>query len=71
MRRILVENARRKRGAKHGGGRKRVIRDDAVAYSDEPADELLALDASPKGSKQKMLSCAAKMSELISRFEFF
>jgi RNA polymerase sigma factor (TIGR02999 family) len=44
MRRILVENARRKRGVKHGGSRERVTLDEAVAYSDEPADEVLALN---------------------------
>jgi RNA polymerase sigma factor (TIGR02999 family) len=44
MRRILVENVRRKRGIKHGGGHQRVTLDEAVAYSEEPADELLALN---------------------------
>ncbi len=44
MRRILVENARRKRGVKHGGGCRRVALDEAVAYTPEPADELLALN---------------------------
>ncbi len=43
MRRILVENARRKRGVKHGGGCRRVALADAVACTPEPADELLAL----------------------------
>ncbi len=43
MRRILVENARRKRGVKHGGGCRRIGLDEAVAYIPEPADELLAL----------------------------
>jgi RNA polymerase sigma factor (TIGR02999 family) len=44
MRRILVENARRKRGLKHGGGRHRQpLEPDAIA---EPvaAEDLLALD---------------------------
>jgi RNA polymerase sigma factor (TIGR02999 family) len=43
MQRILVENARRKRGPKHGGGRRRVNLDEAVAYSPEPAEDLLTL----------------------------
>ncbi len=44
MRRILVENARRKRSLKHGGARQRVNLDEAVALFQEPADELLALN---------------------------
>ena len=44
MRRILVENARRKRRAKHGGGRRRVNLDDVPADPSERADDLLALD---------------------------
>ena len=44
MRRILVENARRKRGLKHGGDRHRQPLDpDGVAVP-EAADDLLALD---------------------------
>jgi RNA polymerase sigma factor (TIGR02999 family) len=44
MRRILVENARRKRGPKRGGGRQRVNLEDAVSYVPEPADDLLSLN---------------------------
>jgi RNA polymerase sigma factor (TIGR02999 family) len=46
MRRILVENARRKRSVKHGGGRARQDHDpDALAApAPAPADDLLALD---------------------------
>jgi RNA polymerase sigma factor (TIGR02999 family) len=45
MRRILVENARRKRRRKHGGDRQRVeLLDQDLAVHDSP-DELLALDA--------------------------
>lgn len=46
MRRILVENARRKRRLKRGGGRKRVdINLDGVDLAvDRPLDDLLALD---------------------------
>src|SRR6476620_10463267 len=43
MRRILVENARRKRGLKHGGDYRRVNLDEAVSCVPEPADDLLAL----------------------------
>ncbi len=44
MRRILVENARRKRGPKHGGGYQRVNLDEAVSCAQEPVDELLSLN---------------------------
>jgi RNA polymerase sigma factor (TIGR02999 family) len=47
MRRILIENARRKKSLKHGGGRKRVGFDEAIlAYEqgDMSADDLIALD---------------------------
>jgi RNA polymerase sigma factor (TIGR02999 family) len=43
MRRILIDNARRKRRAKHGGDRHRVQLDDAVAGADTRED-VLALD---------------------------
>jgi RNA polymerase sigma factor (TIGR02999 family) len=43
MRRILVENARRKQRDKHGGGRSRVDLPDLPAADQEPED-LLALD---------------------------
>ena len=44
MRRILIENARRKKNLKHGGDRQRVDLDDAPAAFDESSDELIALD---------------------------
>jgi RNA polymerase sigma factor (TIGR02999 family) len=44
MQRALVENARRKRGPRHGGGHQRVNLDESVAYSEEPAEDLLALN---------------------------
>jgi RNA polymerase sigma factor (TIGR02999 family) len=44
MRHILVDNARRKRRAKHGGGRHRVPLEDAVPAPPVAADDLLALD---------------------------
>ena len=46
MRRILIDNARRKKGLKHGGGRHRIDLDLAARIDDEtsPVDELLALD---------------------------
>jgi RNA polymerase sigma factor (TIGR02999 family) len=44
MRRILVENARRKRRIKHGGAQRRVDLNEVILPIDEPADELLAVD---------------------------
>jgi RNA polymerase sigma factor (TIGR02999 family) len=43
MRRILVENARRKQRDRHGGGRRRVELPDLPVADQEP-DDLLALD---------------------------
>jgi RNA polymerase sigma factor (TIGR02999 family) len=44
MRRILIDNARRKGRAKRGGGRKRVDLDDADLFSFAAPDELLLID---------------------------
>jgi RNA polymerase sigma factor (TIGR02999 family) len=44
MRRILVENARRKRSRKHGGGRAREDLDEVQPAVPEPPEEVLALD---------------------------
>src|SRR5262245_40002574 len=45
MRRILVENARRKQAHKHGGGRQRQDLDAEALPAPEPEVDLLALDA--------------------------
>jgi RNA polymerase sigma factor (TIGR02999 family) len=44
MRRILVDNARRKRAGVHGGGRERIDLDRAEVITDLPPDRLLNLD---------------------------
>jgi RNA polymerase sigma factor (TIGR02999 family) len=44
MRRILVENARRKAAVKHGGGQQRLPLDPELLAHEERADEVLALD---------------------------
>jgi RNA polymerase sigma factor (TIGR02999 family) len=44
MRRILIENARRKKTLKHGGNQKRVDLDNADITTQESPDELIALD---------------------------
>jgi RNA polymerase sigma factor (TIGR02999 family) len=45
MRRILVENARRKKGLKHGGDLSRRELDEERLTAPEPREDLLALDA--------------------------
>jgi RNA polymerase sigma factor (TIGR02999 family) len=44
MRRILVEQARRKQGLKHGGGRRRQPLEPELIAAPEAGDDLLALD---------------------------
>jgi RNA polymerase sigma factor (TIGR02999 family) len=44
MRRILIDNARRKRRPKHGGGLKRVDLDAAGSVAESQGEDLLALD---------------------------
>jgi RNA polymerase sigma factor (TIGR02999 family) len=44
MRRILIENARRKRSAKHGGDHRRVNLDQAATLAETPHDDILDLD---------------------------
>ena len=43
MRQILVEQARRKAGPKHGGGRSRQDLDDACAVLEPPTDDVLGV----------------------------
>jgi RNA polymerase sigma factor (TIGR02999 family) len=45
MRRILLENARRKQRLKHGGAQQRIDLDSQCVVSEEPAVDVLALDA--------------------------
>ncbi len=45
MRRILIENARRKMRIKHGGDFERVELTDAIAATNEQPERLLELDA--------------------------
>jgi RNA polymerase sigma factor (TIGR02999 family) len=44
MRRILIENARRKKRCKHGGAHERVEMQDADLAVEGPPDDLIALD---------------------------
>lgn len=62
MRRILVENARRKRGLKHGGDRKRQPLDPDCVAAPEAADELLALDE----ALSRLAESEPKVAELVT-----
>ena len=44
MRRILIDNARRKQGLKHGGRFQRVDLDDVKATVEDPSTSLIAMD---------------------------
>ena len=44
MRRVLIDNARRKRRPKHGGDRQRVDLEGACTVAEAAADEVIALD---------------------------
>ncbi len=44
MRRILVEQARRKGRVRHGGGLRRIDLDEACSLVEPPSDDILALD---------------------------
>jgi RNA polymerase sigma factor (TIGR02999 family) len=44
MRRILIDNARRKARPKHGGGRKRIDLEATCSWAEDRADDALALD---------------------------
>jgi RNA polymerase sigma factor (TIGR02999 family) len=63
MRRILVENARRKKSLRHGGGWGRVDLDAATAGADEPPEQLLDLDRA-LARLQASDSVAARLVEL-------
>jgi RNA polymerase sigma factor (TIGR02999 family) len=65
MRRILVENARRKKRAKHGGDRQRVDLDSRISFDPEPND-LVALD----GALGRLASEDAPAAELV-KLHFF
>src|SRR5262249_6807189 len=49
MRRILIDQARRKGRTRHGGGRKRLSLEGLAAQTDIDSDDLLALDEALEG----------------------
>jgi RNA polymerase sigma factor (TIGR02999 family) len=63
MRRILIEEARRKQTEKHGGGRQRVELGEAELASDDAPADLLELDEALSGLTQED-PIAARLVEL-------
>ena len=61
MRRILVDNARRKQSIKRGGHRQKVKLNEAIMAIEEPGDDLLALDE----ALDKLAAEDDKLAELI------
>jgi RNA polymerase sigma factor (TIGR02999 family) len=53
MRRILIDNARRKQRLKHGGGQQKVDLNDAEIAVEAPSDDLIALDEALERLAQK------------------
>jgi RNA polymerase sigma factor (TIGR02999 family) len=66
MRRILVDNARRKQSSKHGGGRQRLELDDFVGVTSERNDEVLAIDEALAG-----LADADPQAEKLVKLRYF
>ncbi len=63
MRRILIENARRKQQVGHGGDHRRIALDNVEVIADAPSEELLALDES-LGRLERHDADAAKLVKL-------
>jgi RNA polymerase sigma factor (TIGR02999 family) len=66
MRRILVQNARRRNRIKHGGGRTRLDLDNLEMAAPERADELLSLDE----ALEQLDTVDAQAAELV-KLRFF
>ena len=61
MRRVLVEHARRRAAAKHGGGIEKVVLDEPPDLSPERSQELLALDEALRA----LASAIPEMSQVV------
>ena len=61
MRRILVDNARRKQRLKHGGDRKRVDLEESLIMSDDRVHQLLALEE----ALEKLASESPEKADLV------
>ena len=61
MRRILIENARRKKRLKHGGGRQRVEFNDADLGIEDPLDDVLSVNE----ALEKLASEEPALAEIV------
>src|SRR5262245_43262902 len=66
MRRILVEQARRKGRARHGGGRRRIHLDESGFVAEPPGEDLLAIDE----ALSRLAELDPKRAELV-KLRFF
>src|ERR1700683_3699236 len=66
MRRILVENARRKKRHRHGGGRQRIDLDKADLAAEAVSDDLLAVDEA-----LEQLATEEPMAAAVVKFRYF
>jgi RNA polymerase sigma factor (TIGR02999 family) len=66
MRRILVDNGRRKQSQKHGGGRQRLELDDLVGAASERGHDVLAIDEALAG-----LAAADPQAEKLVKLRYF
>ena len=66
MRRILIDNARRKQRLKHGGGQQRVDLDSQCVVGDQPSVDLLALD----GALEKLAASDPAKAQVV-KLRFF
>ncbi len=66
MRRILVDQARRKSRPKHGGDRQRLDLDEACAITRDPGEDLVALDA----ALSKFANASPEKADLV-KLRFF
>jgi RNA polymerase sigma factor (TIGR02999 family) len=66
MRRILIDNARRKRRPKHGGGLHRQELEDLAASNEIPPDDILAVD-----DGIRKLACEEPQAAKLVQLRFF
>jgi RNA polymerase sigma factor (TIGR02999 family) len=66
MRHILIDNARRKKRDKHGGGRQRVELTDQADPRQQEADQLIALDE----ALTRLAAADAQAAELVQLHTF-